>query len=88
MLLTGKNRTPGGARTMRVDDENPAELIRTEALSPVREIFDRDDSAAEVRSELSPERIAAVRRKAGAGAYHTMEVAAEVARRMIARGDV
>jgi hypothetical protein len=96
---------------MRIEDKNPADLIRTEALRPIREISGSDTGrggaqgagsppradrveiseagrAMAAQGALSPERVADVRQKVAAGAYNTMEVAAEVARRMIARGDL
>lgn len=40
------------------------------------------------RAELSPERIAAVRQKILEGAYNSVGVVDEVARRMLERGDI
>ena len=40
------------------------------------------------RSELSPERIAAIREKILKGAYNSVEVVDQVARKMLASGDI
>jgi negative regulator of flagellin synthesis FlgM len=45
-------------------------------------------SAKGARTELTPERIGEIRGKILAGAYNSVEVVDEVARRMLERGDV
>lgn len=42
----------------------------------------------EVRAELSPERVAQIRQRVLEGAYNSVNVVEEVARRMLERGDI
>jgi anti-sigma28 factor (negative regulator of flagellin synthesis) len=44
--------------------------------------------AAETGSELTPERIAEVREKILSGAYNSLEIVDQVARNMVASGDI
>ena len=45
-------------------------------------------NSEDVRAELSPERIAQIRQKVLEGAYNSVNVVEEVARRMLERGDI
>ena len=45
-------------------------------------------AAGGVRGELTPERVGEIREKILAGAYNSVEVVEEVARRMLERGDI
>lgn len=47
-----------------------------------------DASAAEARPELTPERVDAFRQKILSGAYNSVEVVEQVARKMLASGDI
>lgn len=46
------------------------------------------DGAEQPRAELSPERVAEIRQRILGGAYNSVEVVEEVARRMLERGDI
>ena len=65
----------------RVDPVDSSELERTEAS-------EGETVHGEVRAEMTPERIAEIRKRVQEGAYASPEVLDEVARRMLERGDV
>jgi negative regulator of flagellin synthesis FlgM len=46
------------------------------------------DDVSSTRAELSPERVAAIREKILTGAYNSVEVVDQVARKMLASGDI
>ena len=46
------------------------------------------DGVSTARTELSPERVAAIREKILTGAYNSVEVVDQVARKMLASGDI
>jgi negative regulator of flagellin synthesis FlgM len=46
------------------------------------------DEASATRAELTPERVSAIREKILKGAYNSIEVVDQVARKMLASGDI
>ena len=65
----------------RVDPVDSSELERTEGS-------EGDTIHGEARAEMTPERIAEIRKRIQEGAYASADVLDEVARRMLERGDV
>ena len=65
----------------RLDPVDSSESERTEAS-------EGETVHGEVRAEMTPERIAEIRKRVQEGAYASPEMLDEVARRMLERGDV
>ena len=74
---------PAGAKVERNDTVQISDVARQLAAS-TRGV----DDVSSGRAELSPERVAAIREKILTGAYNSVEVVDQVARKMLASGDI
>ncbi len=92
-------RIPGSLDPIRLTpSSNPAqrpaqEITQTPAAKPVKsDSVSFSDAgrklATEQRAELAPDRVAELRQKALSGAYNTLDIVDQVARRILTRGDL
>jgi negative regulator of flagellin synthesis FlgM len=91
---TGQNQgVQGGGTDARKQAAQPASPVqrtdRVQISDAGRALAaQRAEAAGEPEKVLSPERVAEIRQRILGGAYNSVEVVEEVARRMLERGDI
>jgi negative regulator of flagellin synthesis FlgM len=86
------DRANGGVSPTPRHGDGPAQPVQpvspTAARSDSVEISDRGRSMAGRADAVDPERVAELRRKVYEGAYNSLDVVDQVARRILTRGDL
>jgi negative regulator of flagellin synthesis FlgM len=92
-LRPDRNSTVDPARGKSADAHKPAATTSSQPRSDTVQISDSGRSmaaraSAEKPSEMDPAHVADLRRKVYEGAYNSLDVVDQVARRVLARGDL
>ena len=85
-------RTQGDGAAKKANAPQPASPVqrgdKVEISDAARKLAQGVDGASSARGELAPERVALIREKILAGAYNSLDVVEQVAKKMLESGDI